>query len=90
LEKAKAAADLITNVTGSKDVTIKHLDLASLKSVRSFAEDINKNENKLDIMPGPSVLLSHLYYPSRSLSGLLQLLLFPSHDRQLLFLHLKI
>jgi hypothetical protein len=26
-------------------------------------------------MPGPSVLLSHLYYPSRSLSGLLQLLL---------------
>jgi len=41
-------------------------------------------------MPGPSVLLSHLYYPSRSLSGLLQLLLFPSHDRQLLFLHLKI
>ena len=50
LEKAKAAADLITNVTGSKDVTIKHLDLASLKSVRSFAEDINKNENKLDIL----------------------------------------
>jgi ascorbate-specific PTS system EIIC-type component UlaA len=48
LEKAKAAADLITNVTGSKDVTIKHLDLASLKSVRSFAEDINKNENKLE------------------------------------------
>ena len=50
MEKAKAAADLITNVTGSKDVTIKHLDLASLKSVRSFAEDINKNENKLDIL----------------------------------------
>ena len=50
MEKAKAAADLITNVTGSKDVTIKHLDLASLKSVRSFAEDINKNEKKLDIL----------------------------------------
>lgn len=36
--------------TGSTDVIYVHLDLASLKSVRSFAETFLKTESRLDLL----------------------------------------
>lgn len=36
--------------TGSTDVVYMHLDLASLKSVRSFAETFLKMESRLDLL----------------------------------------
>lgn len=37
-------------VTGNKNIVSKHLDLASFESIRKFAEDINKTEERLDIL----------------------------------------
>ncbi|CAC5380971.1 unnamed protein product [Mytilus coruscus] len=50
LDKAKTAADDIKNRTGNENIIIKRLDLASLKSIKIFAGDINANEKKLDIL----------------------------------------
>lgn len=49
-KKAKLAAEEIKNATGNKNVIVKELDLASLKSVRSFAEDVQQSEERLDIL----------------------------------------
>ena len=50
LKKGEAALKDIVERTGSSNVLLKHLDLASLKSVRKFAEDINKNEPELHVL----------------------------------------
>ena len=50
MTKANAAVEDIKNQSDSDHVLAKRLDLASLKSVRSFAEDINRTENRLDIL----------------------------------------
>ena len=42
--------DEIIEETGNKNVVVRHLDLASLKSVRKFATDILKSEPRLDIL----------------------------------------
>ncbi len=39
-----------TQDSGNKEVLYMHLDLASLKSVRSFAENFLKKESRLDIL----------------------------------------
>ncbi len=39
-----------TQESGNKEVLYMHLDLASLKSVRSFAENFLKKESRLDIL----------------------------------------
>ena len=36
--------------SGNKNVVVRHLDLASLKSVRKFAAEILKSESRLDIL----------------------------------------
>ena len=43
-------ADEILKKTGNSKVLVKELDLASLKSVRNFARDINETEERLDIL----------------------------------------
>lgn len=48
--RAQAAVTDIQRETGSKEVLYMHLDLASLKSVRSFAENFLKKESRLDIL----------------------------------------
>ena len=48
--KAQQVAEEILKKTGSNKVIVKELDLASLKSVRSFAHDINETEDRLDIL----------------------------------------
>ena len=50
LKKADKALKEITEKTGNKSIVVKHLDLSSLKSVRTFAEDIKTNESRLDIL----------------------------------------
>lgn len=39
-----------TQESGNKEVLYMHLDLGSLKSVRSFAENFLKKESRLDIL----------------------------------------
>lgn len=48
--KAQQVAEEILKKTGSSKVIVKELDLASLKSVRNFARDINETEDRLDIL----------------------------------------
>ena len=50
LEKAKAAQTEVVKESGSSDVVVKKLDLASLKSVREFAEQIKSEESRLDVL----------------------------------------
>ncbi|RWS12751.1 retinol dehydrogenase 12-like protein [Dinothrombium tinctorium] len=50
LERGKAAADKITEITGNKNVLAKECDLASLKSVRNFVDDFLNSEERLDIL----------------------------------------
>ena len=50
LKKGEAALKDIVERTGSKKVVLKQLDLASMKSIRKFAEDINMNEPELHVL----------------------------------------
>lgn len=55
-----ALADVIKR-TGSKQVVLKSLDLASLESVRKFAQDINKTESRIDILLNNAGKLLHYH-----------------------------
>lgn len=50
MEKCEAAAKEIRGNTLNPHVYACHLDLASLKSIRQFAEQIKKEENRVDIL----------------------------------------
>ena len=50
LQKAEEAAKEMRTLTGNSEVVVRHLDLASLKSVREFAEKILESESRLDIL----------------------------------------
>ena len=50
MEKGKEALKEIQERSGSTDVFLEKLDLASLDSVRKFADNILKNERRLDIL----------------------------------------
>ncbi|CAG2240970.1 RDH12 [Mytilus edulis] len=50
MTRANAAADDIKRISGSKEIYVRHLDLASLKSVRTFAENIKRTEKRIDIL----------------------------------------
>ena len=50
LAKAEEVAKEIQVKTGSSKVLVKEIDLASLKSVRNFAHEINQTEERLDIL----------------------------------------
>ncbi|KAM9354233.1 retinol dehydrogenase 12-like [Pholidichthys leucotaenia] len=49
-QKASAAIAEIQTMTGSTDVVYMQLDLASLRSVRSFADTFLKKESRLDLL----------------------------------------
>ncbi len=44
------SAEQIVSQTKNTNVVVRKLDLSSLKSVRQFAEEINKTETRLDIL----------------------------------------
>ncbi|XP_022096249.1 retinol dehydrogenase 13-like [Acanthaster planci] len=50
LQKALDAAEDIKSRTGNSKVVVRHLDLASLQSVRMFASKIIESEDRLDIL----------------------------------------
>ncbi|KAF2359968.1 NAD(P)-binding domain [Trinorchestia longiramus] len=50
LDKAQKVADKIIKETGNEKVIVKKLDLASLASVRAFANDILRTERALHIL----------------------------------------
>lgn len=45
----KAAAEIIES-SGNEDIEVKKLDLASFKSIRKFAKEINEEEEKIHIL----------------------------------------
>ncbi|CAH1791842.1 unnamed protein product, partial [Owenia fusiformis] len=49
-EQAKRTRFDIIDTTHNRNVHLKKLDLASLKSIQEFAEEINKEEDKLDVL----------------------------------------
>ncbi|KAM7281902.1 retinol dehydrogenase 11 [Ixodes scapularis] len=57
LEKADKAMQEIFEETQQK-VVIKRLDLASLRSVREFADDILKTESRLDVLVNNAGLIN--------------------------------
>ncbi|KAK6299788.1 retinol dehydrogenase 12 isoform X1 [Coregonus clupeaformis] len=50
MEKAEGALKEVIEGSGSQNVVIKKLDLSDTKSIREFAETINKEETKLNIL----------------------------------------
>ncbi|XP_071182028.1 retinol dehydrogenase 13-like isoform X2 [Mytilus edulis] len=50
LEKTNKVVYAIKRQVRDAKIGVKHLDLASLKSIRQFAKDINQNEERLDIL----------------------------------------
>ena len=84
VERANAARDDIIQSTGNDDVIVMTLDLASLRSVRQFAEDFNRSAlsslsvNVHGVSLGVSCRngfyflvhkLSHCGYNARTLNG---------------------
>ena len=50
LKRANEAAEEVRKLSGNGNVVVEKLDLASLESVRSFAEKINKQEEQINIL----------------------------------------
>nr|XP_020459543.1 retinol dehydrogenase 12-like [Monopterus albus] len=50
MEKAEAAVKEVIEKSGSENVLCKKLDLSDIKSIREFAETINKEEPKVNIL----------------------------------------
>lgn len=54
LERGEKAVETIREHVGSKankcEIVVKQVDMGSMKSVRDFANDINKNETQLDVL----------------------------------------
>lgn len=47
---AEKERDELIRLTSNTNIVTKYLDLGSFKSIRSFAEDIKKSEEKIDIL----------------------------------------
>ncbi|XP_056306925.1 retinol dehydrogenase 12, like [Danio aesculapii] len=50
MEKAEAALKEVKDASGNQDVVISSLDLSDSKSIRGFAEKINKEEKQVNIL----------------------------------------
>lgn len=49
-QRGSQAASHVRQLTGNDNVVYKHLDLASLTSIRQFADEINHNETKVSVL----------------------------------------
>ncbi|KAK3093685.1 hypothetical protein FSP39_018888, partial [Pinctada imbricata] len=58
MEKCDKAREKIIEESFNKRVSTKHLDLASMKSIRKFAEEVNKEEKFLDILVNNAGVMS--------------------------------
>lgn len=50
MTRARIAADDIRQQSGNGNVVVMKLDLSSLQSVRDLARDIQRNEERLDVL----------------------------------------
>lgn len=50
LDSANQAREEIVKETGNQNVFVKHLDLASVDSIKNFANEFRQTENKLDVL----------------------------------------
>ncbi|XP_031349793.1 retinol dehydrogenase 12-like [Photinus pyralis] len=50
LDKGNETKDDIVKTTGNENILVKKLDLASQKSIREFAKDINDTETKINVL----------------------------------------
>lgn len=50
IETGKTAQEEIRSQSGNENVVLKNLDLSSLESVRKFAEEVRKEEEKIDLL----------------------------------------
>ena len=58
LQRSQIALDEIVKRSGNSRVILKHLDLASMKSIHKFANDINMNVAKLHVLINNAGLIS--------------------------------
>ncbi|XP_058478737.1 retinol dehydrogenase 12, like [Solea solea] len=61
MEKAEAAVKEIIDKSGNQNISCKKLDLADTKSIREFAEGINKDEPKLNLLINNAGVMSCPY-----------------------------
>lgn len=59
LEKAQKVRDRIAEETGSQDIQLIHLDLASFASILEFAEEIKKRYTHIDLLLNNAGTLCH-------------------------------
>lgn len=50
MERGQKSADKIIAISGNRNVTVHHLDLSSMKSVRRFASEMNEKLSRLDVL----------------------------------------
>ena len=50
LDSANQAREEIVNETKNQNVFVRHLDLASVDSIKKFAESFKNEESKLDVL----------------------------------------
>nr|XP_039263602.1 retinol dehydrogenase 12-like [Styela clava] len=60
-QKAESAKQKIIEASGSNNVVVKHLDLASFESIRKLAADINASEERLDVLINNAGLVLSTY-----------------------------
>ena len=62
-EKGQAAVDRIIAETGNTNVSLRLVDLSVMKSVRQFAENYVKEEERLDILVNNAGLSGKVFRP---------------------------
>lgn len=50
MKNSEESRNKIVETTGNKNVSWKHLDLASFSSIRKFASEVSTSEGKIDIL----------------------------------------
>ncbi|KDR17887.1 retinol dehydrogenase 14 [Zootermopsis nevadensis] len=88
LETAHKARDEIIKDTGNEEVIVKKLDLSSLKSVRDFADDINRTVTKVNVLVH-NAGLAYMFDPKITEDGL-ELTMGTNHFGPFLLTHLLI
>jgi NAD(P)-dependent dehydrogenase (short-subunit alcohol dehydrogenase family) len=87
ISSLNSIGDIIA-ATGNPDVVVKHLDLSCFTSVRKFAEDINRTEDRLDVLVH-NAGYAGFFTSAKSIDGL-ELTMATNHYGPFLLTHLLI
>jgi NAD(P)-dependent dehydrogenase (short-subunit alcohol dehydrogenase family) len=80
--------DEIVESTGNQEVIVKKLDLSSLKSIRDFADDINRTVTKVNVLVH-NAGVAYMFGPKTTEDGL-ELTMATNHFGPFLLTHLLI